>query len=158
VRVNHSGADECSLCGQRHREEIRGSVHRARILVAEDEPSVADLIAYNLQQDGHRVSIAQDGVAALRALREAPPDLLVLDLLLPQQSGWQVLRALRSQPKPLNELPVLIVSALACERLAKQLSPIGVERMLGKPFSVQKLREIVRDLLETPPRTEHPLG
>jgi len=119
---------------------------------------VADLIAYNLQQDGHRVSIAQDGVAALRALREAPPDLLVLDLLLPQQSGWQVLRALRSQPKPLNELPVLIVSALACERLAKQLSPIGVERMLGKPFSVQKLREIVRDLLETPPRTEHPLG
>jgi DNA-binding response OmpR family regulator len=158
VSVNHPEADECPICLQRHRDEIRGSVRPARVLVAEDEPCVANLIAYNLEQEGYRVSIAQDGVGALRALREAPPDLLVLDLLLPQRSGWQVLRTLRSQPKPLCDLPVLIVSALACDRLKKQLSSSGVERVLGKPFSVQELREIVRDLLDTRPTPERPLA
>jgi len=86
---------------------------------------VASLIAYNLEQDGYRVSLAADGDEALRALIASPPELLVLDLLLPLRSGWQVLRELRShRERRLSELPVLVVSALACDRLERQL-PAG---------------------------------
>jgi DNA-binding response OmpR family regulator len=152
-------ADECPICSHKHREELRGWIPPKEILVAEDEPSVARLIAYNLEQDGYRVTIAGDGVTALRVLRERPPDLLVLDLLLPLQSGWQVLRALRSQGQPRgSHLPVLIVSALGCERLERQLSVIGAQRVLGKPFSVEELRAIVRELLDAHPPTGRPVG
>lgn len=143
-------ADQCPICNHSHRGELRIVAPRTeRILVAEDEPSVAELIAYNLEQDGYRVSIAADGVQALQALREAPPDLLILDLLLPLQSGWQILRELRAHSDPrLSRLAVMVVSALACERLEQQLSLLGAERVLGKPFSVQELRAVVRDLIE----------
>lgn len=142
-------AEECPICNHRHRAELRIAAPRSeRILVAEDEPSVADLIAYNLEQDGYRVSIAADGVQALAALQEAPPHLLILDLLLPLQSGWQILRELRAhRDTRLSKLPVMVVSALACDRLERQLSLLGAERVLGKPFSVQELRTVARDLL-----------
>lgn len=149
---DETGAEPCPICSHRHRDEIRGSIRPPEILVAEDESSVARLIAYHLEADGCRVSVAEDGLAALDALRRTPPDLLILDLLLPLQSGWQVLRTLRSHPQPeLSGLPVLVVSALACERLEKQLSSIGPLRVLGKPFALEDLRESVRSLLAARP-------
>ena len=121
----------------------------SRILVAEDDPSIARLIAYNLAQDGHLLTLVVDGVAALQALRELPADLLILDLLLPLRSGWQVLRDLRSRIEPrFTALPVLVVSALACARLERELEQGGAQRLLGKPFSVTELRETVHDLLD----------
>ena len=141
-----AGDDLCPICRESHRPDL--DARPLRVLVVEDEPSVANLIAYNLEQDGYSISLAADGVAALQALRDDPPDLLVLDLLLPLQSGWQVLREIRSRPDPrLATLPVLVVSALACDRLDRQLRASGAQRVLGKPFSVQELREVVRSLL-----------
>ena len=87
--------DRCPLCKLRHRMAV--PIGPERILVAEDEPSVASLIAYNLEQDGYRVSIAADGEEAIPRSSRSPPDLLVLDLLLPLRSGWQVLRQIRSE-------------------------------------------------------------
>jgi DNA-binding response OmpR family regulator len=134
---------------RRHRLEIAtGPRPPARILVTEDEPAVADLIAYNLELDGHLVDCATDGEAALRAIREQPPDLIVLDLLLPLRSGWQVLRDIRSDPEPrIARLPVLVVSALACDRLARQLADGYQAEVIGKPFSVDELRSTVRRAL-----------
>jgi DNA-binding response OmpR family regulator len=138
--------DRCPLCKLSHRGTVPTGPER--ILVAEDEPSVAGLIAYNLEQDGYRVSVAADGEEALRALATSPPQLLVLDLLLPLRSGWQVLREIRSNREPrLLQLPVLVVSALACDRLERQLSAMGAQAVLGKPFSVQDLRTTVRQLI-----------
>jgi DNA-binding response OmpR family regulator len=148
LQENESQLQVCPICNLRHRNELRGTVRPAEILVVEDEPSIANLIAHNLEQGGYRVSIAADGVQALRTLREAPPDLLILDLLLPLQSGWQVLRELRAhRVARLSKLPVVVVSALACERLERQASVLGAERVLGKPFSVQELLDVVRELL-----------
>jgi DNA-binding response OmpR family regulator len=145
--VTESDDDACPICNRSHRGADRSIP--PRILVAEDDPSIANLIAYNLKQDGHLLTVVADGAAALRALRESPADLLILDLLLPLQSGWQVLRELRSRREPrFAALPVLVVSALACERLERELERIGAQRVLGKPFSVAGLRESVRDLLE----------
>ena len=151
-------AGHCPICNDDHRYEPQSDAER--IIVAEDDPCIANLIAYNLEQEGYRVSIAADGAAALRQLREAPPDLLVLDLLLPLQSGWQVMREIRGhQGTRLATLPVLIVSALACERLERDLTAIGAQRLLGKPFSVKGLCAVVRELLDEPQdrrvRTRH---
>jgi DNA-binding response OmpR family regulator len=152
LQENGSQSEECPICSRRHRNELRGTPRPAEILVVEDETSVAKLIAYNLEQNGYRVSTAADGVQALLALREAPPDLLILDLLLPLRSGWQVLRELRAHcDTRFSKLPVMVVSALACERLERQLSLLGAEHVLGKPFSVQDLLAVCGELLERRP-------
>lgn len=140
------GDDVCPICRESHRTVAPTGPER--ILVAEDEPCVASLIAYNLEQDGYRVTIAGDGEEALRSLAASPPELLVLDLLLPLRSGWQVLREIRARRDlHLTELPVLVVSALACDRLERQLTAMGAQAVIGKPFSVQGLRETVRRLI-----------
>jgi two-component system phosphate regulon response regulator PhoB len=138
------GEDRCPICAASHRTDA--PVGSERILVAEDDPSVATLIAYNLEQDGYRVTVASDGDEAVRALVSSPPELLVLDLLLPLRSGWQVLREMRARLGG-ADLPVLVVSALACDRLARQLAALGAQAVIGKPFSVQELRETVRRLV-----------
>jgi len=140
------GDERCPLCNESHRAALPHGPER--ILIAEDEPCVASLIAYNLEQDGYRVTIAGDGEEALRSLVASPPELLVLDLLLPLRSGWQVLREIRTRRMPsLADVPVLVVSALACDRLERQLEALGAQAVIGKPFSVQALRETVRRLI-----------
>ncbi len=139
----------CPICNRAHRPEVESTAGRpTRILVAEDEPAVAQLIQYNLALDGRSVEVVEDGESALRTLRQAPPSLLVLDLLLPLRSGWQVLREIRSDPDPIvRSVPVLVVSALACDRLARQLADFGAADLVGKPFSVEGLRTRVREIL-----------
>jgi len=117
------------------------------VLVVEDEVAIAALIAYNLERSGHQVTIAADGVEALRRLRRSTPDLVVLDLLLPLRSGWQVLREMRSIPGRLAEVPVLLVTALACERLAGDLPRLGAQGLLGKPFGVSELCRTAGELI-----------
>ena len=86
--VAEAADDACPICLRSHRSGERSVP--SRILVAEDDPSIAHLIGYNLAQDGHLLTVVSDGSSALRALRASPPDLLILDLLLPLQSGWLV--------------------------------------------------------------------
>jgi len=117
-------------------------------LVVEDDDAIAELIAYNLERSGHRVTIATDGVEALRRLHQSAPDLVVLDLLLPLRSGWQVLREMRCGPARLATVPVLLVTALACERLAGDLARLGAQGLLGKPFAVDDLCRTVRELID----------
>ena len=137
----------CPICSARHRG--RPIDRAARVLVAEDDVAIAKLIAYNLELAGADVSIAADGVETLRMLRDAPPDLVILDLLLPLTSGWQVLREMRRRPgTTLASIPVLIVSALACERLRDEIQHLGAQRLLGKPFAVRDLCRNVAELLE----------
>ncbi len=150
--ASESRIDPCPLCNGHHRG--RRIDRSDRVLVAEDDPAIADLIAYNVEQAGYEVTVAADGVEALRKLREDPPDLLILDLLLPLQSGWQVLREMRSRRgSRLTTLPVLIVSALACNRLQGEIARMGAQRLLGKPFAVKDLCRAVGELLDAS-RTE----
>jgi DNA-binding response OmpR family regulator len=137
----------CPICNGRHRG--RGTDRPDRVLVAEDDCAIANLIAYNVEQAGAEVAIAADGVETFRMLRESPPDLLILDLLLPLQSGWQVLREMRRRPGTrLATIPVLVVSALACNRLRDEIVRLGAQRLLGKPFAVKDLCRSVAELLE----------
>jgi DNA-binding response OmpR family regulator len=135
----------CPLCDRNHQDQTwpQGT----RVLVVEDDTAIATLIGYNLERSGYRVTIAADGVEALRRLRQSAPDLVVLDLLLPLRSGWQVLREMRSGSARLATVPVLLVTALACERLAGDLPRLGAQRLLGKPFAVGELCRAARELI-----------
>jgi DNA-binding response OmpR family regulator len=127
-----------------------------RVLVVEDDVAIANLIAYNLERSGHHVTVASDGAEALRRLRQSPPDLVVLDLLLPLRSGWQVLREMRSGRGRLAAVPVLLVTALACERLARDVEHLGAQGVLGKPFAVAELCRAARELIDAHRDVEPP--
>lgn len=147
----------CPICNRSHREDIRlGRQARKRILIAEDEPEIASLMAYNLDQAGYDIAVADDGAAALASLDVLRPDLLILDLLLPLRSGWQILRHMRAcGGSRLSRVPVVVVTALACDRLARELSQSGAQRLLGKPFSVAQLLSAVAELLAEEPVRIH---
>ncbi len=136
----------CPLCNRSHSDRTRPDV--TRVLVVEDDDAIANLIAYSLERSGHHVTVVSDGVEALRRLRQSAPDLVILDLLLPLRSGWQVLREMRSGTGRLAALPVLLVTALACERLARDLAHLGAQGLLGKPFAVTEICPAASELID----------
>jgi DNA-binding response OmpR family regulator len=119
-----------------------------RVLIVEDELSISNLISYNLQQAGYQIAVAYDGPEAIRLIESFCPHLITLDLLLPLQSGWQVLDAIRQHPrKQIAAIPVIVLSALSSPKLQNELLLNGVVHCLGKPFSVTELCMLVDSLL-----------
>jgi DNA-binding response OmpR family regulator len=127
---------------------VRRSARSTRVLLVEDDPVTAEVFARALAQEGHVVRVARDGNQALHALRDHPPDLLILDLGLPMLPGTEVLRRLRSPHHRL--LPVVIVSGTS-QQVAKvddELLAPGVWVM--KPVRPRDLVAAVRELLASP--------
>lgn len=122
-----------------------------RILIIEDEPHIAQLIAYNLTEAGYQTAVAVNGAEAIALVEPFAPHLVTLDLLLPLYSGWEVLDFVRKHPrKQISTLPVIVLSALWSSRLQADLRRNGVEHCLEKPFSVTELRLLVHSMLEKP--------
>ena len=117
-----------------------------RILVVDDEPDIIALVAYHLARSGYRVSTASTGTEALQAAREEQPALIVLDLMLPELSGFQVLERVRAD-KSLSETPVLMLTARRDEPDRVEGLSLGADDYLVKPFSPQELVLRVRNIL-----------
>ncbi len=118
----------------------------ARILVIEDEPDLASLLEYNLKADGHEVGLAATGAAGLRALREKPPELVLLDLMLPDVSGADVARALKSEPA-FKRVAFIMVTARGEESERVKGLELGADDYVVKPFSVKELLLRVKNVL-----------
>ncbi len=116
------------------------------VLVAEDEKDIADLVRFNLQADGFAVATAADGEAALTAVRQHRPALLILDLMLPALSGLEVCRRLRSDPETAR-LPIVILTAKAAEVDRVLGLEMGADDYVTKPFSPRELVARVRAVL-----------
>ncbi|HTY07320.1 MAG TPA: response regulator [Gemmatimonadales bacterium] len=110
----------------------------ARVLVVDDEPDITALVAYHLAKAGYRVSTAASGIEALNAVREERPDLVVLDLMLPGRSGFDVLSDLRTRPETKDVGVVLLTAKKDEPDRIKGLS-LGADDYLAKPFSPQEL-------------------
>lgn len=111
-----------------------------RILVVDDEPSVRDLLAYNLRKARYDVLLAADGRSALRLARDEKPDLIVLDLMLPQVDGLDVCRELRRE----GSVPIIMLTALGEETDRVVGLEVGADDYLTKPFDSDELLARIR--------------
>jgi len=122
-------------------------VARETILIVEDEKDIAELIAYNLQREGFRTRIADTGEKALNQVRRSPPDLILLDLMLPGVDGREVCRRLKSQ-EPGRGIPVVILTARGEDTDIVAGLELGADDYITKPFSpkvlVARLRTVLR--------------
>src|SRR2546426_7242490 len=126
-----------------------------RILVVDDEPDITALVAYHLAKAGFRVSTANTGPDALKAAREERPDIVILDLMLPGVSGYDVLTELRRRDET-RDVGVILLTARREETDRIRGLSLGADDYLTKPFSPQELSLRVRGLLRrlgSPPVT-----
>jgi two-component system alkaline phosphatase synthesis response regulator PhoP len=118
----------------------------ARILAVDDEPDLIDLIQYHLIRAGHEVTTASNGWEAIHAIRQRRPDLILLDLMLPDLDGFGVCEILRRDPLTAT-IPIVIISAWASPDSRNLGLELGALDYLTKPFSPQDLVERVNHLL-----------
>ena len=109
----------------------------SRILVVDDEPRIVDVVRAYLEREGHAVDVAHDGDTALAAARHEPPDLIVLDVMLPGRTGFDVLRALRAETDPGPAVILLTARDDVIDRVAGL--ELGADDYVTKPFEPREL-------------------
>jgi two-component system, OmpR family, alkaline phosphatase synthesis response regulator PhoP len=119
---------------------------RPRVLIVEDEADVLELIRYNLEQEGIDVEEARDGRNALRQIEKNAPDLVVLDLMLPEISGFEICRKVRASDYT-RTLPIIIVTARSSEADKVLGLELGADDYVTKPFSPRELTARVKAVL-----------
>jgi two-component system alkaline phosphatase synthesis response regulator PhoP len=115
----------------------------ARILVVDDEPAVTDLLAYNLRKANYEALVAADGAEALRLARQAAPDLILLDIMLPKLDGLDICRELRKN----SSIPIIMISARGEEIDRVVGLELGADDYLVKPFSMRELLARIKVVL-----------
>jgi two-component system, OmpR family, response regulator len=123
---------------------VANSVHKARVLVVDDEPNIAELVATALRYEGFDVATAADGAQALATLRAFAPDLVVLDVMLPDTNGFELQARIRADGQ---RVPVLFLTARdAVEDRVRGLT-LGADDYMTKPFSLEELVARVHAIL-----------
>jgi len=122
-----------------------------KVLIVEDEPGLLEGLAHNFKFEGYEVVTAADGKEGLKLALKERPDLIVLDLMLPEKDGFEVLREYRQRNAT---SPVLILTARSLESDLIQGFDLGADDYLTKPFSVAELMARARALLKRAPQTE----
>jgi DNA-binding response OmpR family regulator len=124
------------------------------VLVVEDEKTLRETLAYQLEQDGYLVVTAADGGTALTEFRRASPDLIVLDLMLPELSGMEVTRIIRRE----SSVPILMLTARGNEVDKVVGLEVGADDYVTKPFSLRELQARIRALLRRHQPTDGTAG
>lgn len=116
-----------------------------RVLIAEDEANIAESLGFILGREGFQVTCVADGESALRRLHADPPQVLVLDVMLPGVNGFEVLKQVRADPA-LQALPVLILTAKTQAHDRRIAEEAGASAYITKPFSNRDVVEQLRRL------------
>jgi two-component system phosphate regulon response regulator PhoB len=122
---------------------------QVKILIIEDEPNQADLIQFNLEQDGYEVYKAKDGEEGLTTAHEILPDLILLDWMIPKMSGPDVCRKIRKS-QDIKETPIIMISAKSEEQDKVFGLDLGVDDYISKPYSIKELLARVRAAIRRP--------
>jgi len=116
-----------------------------RILVVDDTPALLDVIRGCLEEQGYHVRTCLESRFAARMAREEPPDVIMLDVFMPEVSGWEVLAELRAEPA-FRHTPVIVCTAFVAEAMGRMAELKGPDQHLGllpKPFDIEELIEVV---------------
>ena len=105
----------------------------AKVLIVEDEAPVRELLGTWLEQEGYEICAASDGEEALRAVKESPPDLIVLDMVMPQFDGFEFCRSVREQ----SSAPIVVLTGLGDESQRVEAFRLGAADYLVKPIGMQ---------------------
>ena len=119
---------------------MRNSDLPGRIVVVDDDPTVADVVGRYLVRDGHTVECVHDGHEALRRIAEQQPDLVVLDLMLPGIDGLEVCRRLRERPT-LNHVRIVAMTGFPSSENIERIMAAGADACLSKPLDSERLLE-----------------
>lgn len=116
-----------------------------QVLLIEDEPNIIEAIRFLLTRDGWRVATHSDGVGAVEAVRRTGPDLVILDVMLPNRSGFDILAELRADPAT-QAMPVLMLTARGQSRDRELAERTGASRFMTKPFANSEILAVVREM------------
>lgn len=120
------------------------------VMLIEDEPNIMEAIRFILSRDGWKVSCHSDGATAFAAIQRTTPDVVVLDVMLPNRSGFDVLKDLREDPA-LKDLPVLMLTAKGQAKDRERAALLGSNAFMTKPFSNAEVRDRLRALVNHGP-------
>ncbi len=116
-----------------------------RVLVIEDEPHIAEAISFILSRDGWQVRLHAEGSDAIDVIRAEPTDVLILDVMLPGRSGYEILEDLRADVAT-RDLPVLMLTARGQAKDRELAESLGASRVITKPFSNTEVLDAVRTM------------
>lgn len=116
-----------------------------RVMIVEDEPNIVESLSFVFSREGWQVAAALDGDTAIERLLSEPPDVLVLDVMIPPHSGFEVLKRVRSEAS-LKHLPVLVLTAKGQEQDRHTALRLGADAFVTKPFSNRDIVQHVREL------------
>jgi CheY-like chemotaxis protein len=118
----------------------------ARVMVVDDDHVIRELLQVNLEMEGHEVAAAFDGQDALEKVMSLAPDLILLDVMMPNVNGWQVAEVLKADPRT-RPIPIVFLSARAMEADVRKGTELGVQAYVTKPFDPIDLMELINQLL-----------
>ncbi|MFH1379995.1 MAG: response regulator [bacterium] len=118
----------------------------AKIVVADDEKDVLELMQFILERDGHQVLTANNGEAAVELIKEEIPDLVLLDVMMPGMDGYTVNTKILEYEKT-KDIPVIILTAKAKVKELFQMAP-NIEEYIEKPFAAEFLKDRIREILQ----------
>lgn len=121
-----------------------------KILIADDEPNIVISLEYLMKREGFEVSVARDGQEALDAVSASVPDLILLDVMMPHKTGFEVCQALRARPEYAHVHIVMLTAKGRDTDVAKGMA-LGATAYMTKPFSTRELVDKVRGLLGAAP-------
>lgn len=125
---------------------IEDQDNRPRVVIADDDPDIRRLVEMTVTNAGCDVTVASDGEEALERVRDSVPDLVILDVLMPRMDGWEVARALKSDPAT-REVPVMFLTSRGQEHDVLEGFDSGAVDYMVKPFSPRELQVRVRAVL-----------
>lgn len=137
-----------ALAKPRAAQQGRHESKQNLVLVADDDASIRESLAAVLRSEGYEVQLAENGRVAVRQFLDGPPDIILLDLNMPDTDGW---RAFEIMARLAPSVPVIIITARPCQ--ARRAAEAGIDMLLEKPLDIPMLLETVRDLLVAPEKS-----
>jgi excisionase family DNA binding protein len=121
---------------------------RRLILIVDDDDRLREFVRVNLEMEGYSVREAADAEQGLAALEEEPPDLILLDVMMPKVDGWEMLRRVQER-HGVGSIPVIMFSGKVDEEAMRDAASRGAQGFIGKPFNPQQLIESTKQLVPT---------